>query len=237
MKYCSNCGIPASDEDNFCIGCGFAFESSKVVDPSCSVNTPQKDASEHDMTRGDNTLEAKTSSSQKTTSTNAATKKTNQSSELTWKDKGGCAGWFMRTALKLTIGSLIVIVIVVVVGIGTLGQNIGALSQDKTLLSMVDHISVGISKLFEGEVTPEFKNYMDGYERFIDDYIAFMETYNESGNVLDMLDDYTDMMARYTDALDSLNDVDVNSLTNADKRYYDETMKRINKKLSSPSSD
>lgn len=101
--------------------------------------------------------------------------------------------------------------------------------------SLVEKAVSAASGAVEDAVTPEFKEYMDGYETFIDDYIAFIQSYENSDDVMSMLSDYTDMMTRYTETMEALNSVDTDSLSAADELYYLEVMSRIEMKLASAS--
>lgn len=243
MKYCSHCGKPALDDDKFCMTCGTAFTAMRsdtqaaphLPDDGDKVSPPEEPTEPPNQTTDNkvtNTTESsppipktsETPSSQVPTPTPSLSPKSSQPKRSSWKEKGGCAGCFIRLCLILVV-------------LGAIGIGIGVLSKNEVVLSTVDQVSSAISKIIAGNVTPEFKEYMDGYERFVDDYIAFMETYKESNDVAGMLNDYVDMMSRYAEAMSALNDIDVGSLSSADEDYYFEVMKRINKKLANLSSE
>lgn len=87
------------------------------------------------------------------------------------------------------------------------------------------------SKSDSGVVTPSFKEAMDSYEAFFDEYIEFMKKYKDDPTNLDYLTDYADYLAKYTDYMKKLNDIDEDSLSDADLAYYLEVNQRITKKL------
>ena len=62
--------------------------------------------------------------------------------------------------------------------------------------SLVEKAVSAASGAVEDAVTPEFKEYMDGYETFIDDYIAFIQSYENSDDVTSMF-----RLLRHDDAL------------------------------------
>ena len=77
-------------------------------------------------------------------------------------------------------------------------------------------------------VTPEFKEAMDEYEEFFDKYAEFMKKYGDgSGD----LTEYAEMMAQYSTTMEKLDEIDEDSLSDADEAYYLEVMARINQKL------
>ena len=80
-------------------------------------------------------------------------------------------------------------------------------------------------------VSPDFKASMDEYEEFFDKYVEFMKKYDENSSSPEWIADYADMMAQYSDAMDALNAIDEDSLSDADLAYYLEVTARINQKL------
>lgn len=87
------------------------------------------------------------------------------------------------------------------------------------------------SKADSGVITPSFKEAMDSYEAFFDEYIEFMKKYKNDPTNLDYLTDYADYMAKYTDYIKKLEEIDEDSLSEADLIYYTEVNSRITKKL------
>ena len=81
------------------------------------------------------------------------------------------------------------------------------------------------------EVSVDFKAAMDSYEEFFDEYIAFMEKYNNSDDPMSMMTDYLSYMQKYTDTMQKLEDIDEDSLSDADALYYLEVQSRITQKL------
>ena len=81
-------------------------------------------------------------------------------------------------------------------------------------------------------VTPEFKAAMDSYEEFFDEYVEFMKKYQESEDSVSMMSDFADYMTRYSEFMTKLDEIDEESLSDADLIYYTEVNARILKKLS-----
>ncbi len=81
--------------------------------------------------------------------------------------------------------------------------------------------------------TPAFKKSMDETEAFFDLYIEFMESYDDSNATITQLFKYTEMMKQYSETMETLDQMDESTMTEADKRYYTEVMLRINQKLAS----
>lgn len=91
MKYCPNCGSKAEDEDCFCMACGKAFNSSashEISSKQENYTTPQSTSSE-----------------------TIPYVPPVQSENLSWKDKGGCAGIVIR--LFLVVLALCIIGVVI----------------------------------------------------------------------------------------------------------------------------
>ncbi len=77
-------------------------------------------------------------------------------------------------------------------------------------------------------VTPSFKKAMDQYEKFFDKYVEFLDDYsNGKGD----LTEYAEIMAEYSETMSKLEEIDEESLSDADAAYYLEVMTRINTKL------
>jgi hypothetical protein len=83
----------------------------------------------------------------------------------------------------------------------------------------------------DNEVSPEFRELMDGYEAFFDEYIAFLGSMDEEDDGFGILFRYADMMSRYADMMDSLDAIEDEELSTADEIYYLEVLSRINRKL------
>ena len=69
----------------------------------------------------------------------------------------------------------------------------------------------------------EFKQFMDSYEALMMDYIESMK----SGDLLKM----ANATGKYTDALEKLDEIDEDSLSDADMAYYLEVVNRVNQQL------
>ena len=72
---------------------------------------------------------------------------------------------------------------------------------------------------------------MDAYEAFFDEYVDFMQKFASSENTLGMMTQYASMMARYAETMSALDEIDSDSLSEADALYYMEVTLRITKKL------
>ena len=76
-------------------------------------------------------------------------------------------------------------------------------------------------------VTPEFKEAMDSYEAFFVEYTEFMKEYNSTDDPMSLMDDYTEYMDKYTETMTKMEEIDENSLSDADLQYYTEVNTRI----------
>lgn len=88
-------------------------------------------------------------------------------------------------------------------------------------------------KIEVDEVTPELKEFLDGYETFINEYIDFMKKYSSasSNDTITMLSDYLDIMARYAEFVDEIDKYDTNTMSTADVAYYLDVTNRCTKKM------
>ena len=80
-------------------------------------------------------------------------------------------------------------------------------------------------------VSPDFKEAMDAYEAFFDEYIAFMDKYEKAGSPVSMLTDYLAFLQKYADTMQKFEEIDTDTLPDADAAYYLEVQLRIVKKL------
>ncbi len=84
-----------------------------------------------------------------------------------------------------------------------------------------------------GEVSAEFKKFMDDCNVFFDSYIAFMEEYAESEATADeMADDYEEFMTKYNNLMSQIESINQETLTDADIEYYNSVLSVITEKLS-----
>jgi len=83
-------------------------------------------------------------------------------------------------------------------------------------------------------VSPDFKAAMDSYEEFFGEYVEFMKKYKDadSTNQAAMMSDFADYMTKYTETMQKMDDIDQDSLSEADLAYYTEVNARIVEKLS-----
>ena len=88
-----------------------------------------------------------------------------------------------------------------------------------------------------GEVIPEFKEMMDGYEAFMDRYCDFMVRYANATNsgdtatLLAMTADYASLVQQELDWASRIDGIDESTLSPADDAYYLEVQGRVLKKL------
>ena len=87
--------------------------------------------------------------------------------------------------------------------------------------------------LSQSDIRPEFKEYLDSYEKFMDEYIEFMKKYEkaDSSSAALMLYDYYRLMERYTEFGEKLDAMDESDYTSAEWAYYLEVTNRVNQKL------
>lgn len=94
-----------------------------------------------------------------------------------------------------------------------------------------------VSDATSGAVTPEFKEFIDGYEAFMNSYCDFMEKYtsaqtsNDTATVTSMMADYTSLLQQELEWIDKINAVDQSSLSAADSAYYLAATARVEKRL------
>ena len=82
-------------------------------------------------------------------------------------------------------------------------------------------------------VTPEFKEKMDSIKEFFDEYIEFLKKYSSASTdeLLGMMTDYANFLTKYSECQDALDSIDEDSLSEADQKYYLDTMIEIDKQL------
>ena len=87
------------------------------------------------------------------------------------------------------------------------------------------------------EVTPEFKETMDGYEAFMNSCCDFMVRYTDATNsgdtaaLLSMTADYASLVQQELDWMGKIGAIDENALSSADAAYYVEVQARVSQKL------
>ena len=81
------------------------------------------------------------------------------------------------------------------------------------------------------EVSADFRDVMDEYEKFIDKYVKFMKKYEEEGRPLSMLSEYTELLTQYTEFAETMAAYNGDNLSAADYAYYIEVMGRVSQKL------
>lgn len=83
----------------------------------------------------------------------------------------------------------------------------------------------------QSEISPEFKEAMESLELYFDEYIDFMKLYKENPTDLGLLSEYTAHLQKYTEAMNKMNSLKSDSLSDSELKYYIEVTARINKKL------
>jgi len=83
-----------------------------------------------------------------------------------------------------------------------------------------------------GNVTPELKQALDNYEAMIDDYIRMMNSESDED-----LWNFFGSTYKYEEAMDIIDEIDEDSLSPADRAYYDEVTLRVSSKLMQASLD
>lgn len=81
------------------------------------------------------------------------------------------------------------------------------------------------------QISKEFKEAMDSYEKFFDEYCEFMKKFKESPSDTSLLLQYSTYMQQYTDTMTKLNALNDEDLTDAELMYYLEVNNRITEKL------
>ena len=71
------------------------------------------------------------------------------------------------------------------------------------------------------------------YEEFFDEYCEFMTKYAEADSTsqISMLGDYTELLTKYTETMEEMDNMDTDSLNDAELKYYIEVTTRIQEKL------
>ncbi len=90
------------------------------------------------------------------------------------------------------------------------------------------------AKVEPSDVTPSVKEALDEYEAFFDDYITFMKKYNkaDASDLNEMIDEYSNYIEKYSDMYSKLIGMAGDfKVTSSDYKYYNEVLKRIEKKL------
>ena len=104
-------------------------------------------------------------------------------------------------------------------------------SVQATLDPTANNTAMPNTEQVNSDVTPEFKEMMDGYEEFFDSYIEFMEGYDSNNNTGTQLAKYSEMMIQYYETMEAIDKIDESALSEADEQYQIEVMLRINQKL------
>lgn len=77
----------------------------------------------------------------------------------------------------------------------------------------------------------DFKEAMDGYEKFMNEYVSFMKKYMANPSDLSMLTEYANYMSKYAEMCEKFEKWESDDMNNAEAAYYLEVQTRVNKKL------
>lgn len=77
------------------------------------------------------------------------------------------------------------------------------------------------------DVTPEFKEAMDAYEKFFNGYAEFMKKYDNSSDQESLSTEYWSWLGQYTDVMGKLGAINKDELSESDLAYYSEVYTRI----------
>ncbi len=81
------------------------------------------------------------------------------------------------------------------------------------------------------EISTEFKDSMDGYEKFFDEYISIVKKYKDNPTDISILSDYSNYISQYTEIMADFEAWEDEELTTAELAYYIEVQGRIAQKL------
>ncbi len=94
-----------------------------------------------------------------------------------------------------------------------------------------------VTILADGDVDPDLKKQLDNYEKLMDDFIEISSKYKDIDNAdsdedfnINILVDYNNFITNNSDVIMSFKDIDPDSLTGADKEYFDEITQRVEQK-------
>ena len=81
------------------------------------------------------------------------------------------------------------------------------------------------------ELSKDFKNAMDSYEKFMDEYVSFMKNYKENPSDLSLISDYATYMSKYADFVEDFEKWENEEMNAAETAYYIDVQARVSKKL------
>lgn len=82
-------------------------------------------------------------------------------------------------------------------------------------------------------VSPELVEQTEAYKEFFKEYVNFMKDASnlDSSNSLSFLSDYSEFIEKYEDAMNALDKMDSENMSEADRKYYTNTMLEIDQLL------
>ena len=84
----------------------------------------------------------------------------------------------------------------------------------------------------DNELSTDFKEAMDSYEKFMNEHIDFMKEYQESdGTDMSLLSEYSEYMNKYTKVCEDFADWEDKDMNSSETAYYVEVQTRVNQKL------
>ena len=101
------------------------------------------------------------------------------------------------------------------------------------LISSIRHATKETPSESTGDVSPELVEQMEAYKEFFKEYVDFMKNVGnlDSSNSLSFLSDYSEFIQKYEDAMNALDKMDTENMSEADRKYYTNTMLEIDQML------
>lgn len=81
------------------------------------------------------------------------------------------------------------------------------------------------------ELSKDFKDAMDSYEKFMNEYVTFMKKYKENPSDLSLLSDYATYISKYADFVKDFEKWENEEMNDAETAYFIDVQARVSKKL------
>ena len=82
-----------------------------------------------------------------------------------------------------------------------------------------------------GDIRPEFKECLDGYEKFMNEYCDFMKKYTTSDDITSMAMDYAKLLKEEIEWAEKIDNLENEEMNAAEAKYYAEVTLRVSQKL------
>lgn len=82
-----------------------------------------------------------------------------------------------------------------------------------------------------GDIRPEFKECLDGYEKFMNEYCDFMKKYTTSDDITSMTMDYAKLLKEEIEWAEKIDKLENEEMNAAEAKYYAEVTLRVSQKL------